>query len=82
MITVFVKQPTCALCLLSQSMPRIKSKSYNYNGIRSTLNSNPPIYGFTPLEISSICIFSPRGVLTVTLTPNLLDNICKLFIIL
>jgi hypothetical protein len=44
-----VKQSTCALCLLSQSMPRIKSKSYSSNDIRSTLNSNPPTYSFTLL---------------------------------
>jgi len=48
-VTVLVKQSTCALCLLSQSMPRIKSKSYSSNDIRSTLNSNPPTYSFTPL---------------------------------
>jgi hypothetical protein len=44
-----VKQSTYALCLLSQVMPRFKSKSYNSNGKRSTLNSDHPIYSFTPL---------------------------------
>jgi hypothetical protein len=44
-----VKESTYALCLLSQAMPRFKSKSYNSNCKRSILNSDPPIYSFTPL---------------------------------
>ena len=79
--TVLVKQFTCALYLLSQSIPRIKSKSYNSKGIRSTCNSIPSTYNTTLLYTSSTFMFSLKGVLIVIPRLSLLGGTFNLLTI-
>ena len=80
-INILVKQSICARCAPNQSISKIRSKLCRFKGIKSTLNSYPPIYSLNPPYTLSISTFSYRGVKSITLIFILLGNICKWFTI-